>query len=49
MKGMTDQKMVDYSKQMIENRGIVDTVDCIGHFKVCRRSSITNLELFNNV
>ena len=41
MKGVTDQKMVDYSIR------IVDTADCIGHSKVCRRSSMTNFELFD--
>ena len=31
MKSVTDRKMVDYSKQIIKKRGIVDTVDCIDH------------------
>ena len=47
MKGVTDQKMVDYSKQMKGSRGIVDTADCIGHSKLCRHSATTNFELFD--
>ena len=47
MKDVTDQKLIYYCKQIIESRGIVATVDCLGHSKACKHSYMTNFKLFD--
>ena len=47
MKGMTDQKMVDYSKQIIRKQRICGYSGLHWPLQVYRHSSMTNFELFD--